>query len=77
MRARLAALAVLALALVGSRCGGGDGTGGGPLRVETRSPDPRCTPLVDDFPGLFVWFYTQLVSTGYTGECIMNIMLSN
>ena len=46
-------LAVFALLLVASKCGGGDGTGGGPLRVTKESPDPRCTAVVAEFPGFF------------------------
>ena len=53
MTRRTVLLAVFALLLVASKCGGGDGTGGGPLRVTKESPDPRCTAVVTEFPGFF------------------------
>jgi len=51
LRGRTATLAALSIALVAGKCGGGDGTGSGPLRVTKQ--DPRCTPLVAAFPGHF------------------------
>ena len=44
-------LAALCPLLVGSRCGGGDGSGGSVTVLELRSPDRRCVALAD--PGLF------------------------
>ena len=38
---------VLALVLAGSKCGGGDGSGGSPAKLEKSSPDPRCVALAD------------------------------
>ncbi len=47
----LASLLFLCPLLVGSRCGGGDGSGGSAPVLELRSPDARCVALAD--PGQF------------------------
>ena len=46
-------IALCSIALIGSQCGGGDGSSGGPLRIRKTSPDPRCKILTAPFPGLF------------------------
>jgi hypothetical protein len=43
----LGALLFLLPALVGGKCGGGDGSGGSALVVEQKSSDARCAPLAD------------------------------
>lgn len=46
-RARVLVLALLALAALGARCGGGSGSGGSPPTVDQSFSDPRCVALAD------------------------------
>lgn len=48
-RLTLVLCAALGLAGLGGKCGGGDGSGGDPARVEIVSFDVRCAPLPDAF----------------------------
>jgi len=43
------ALALLCPLVLGSDCGGGDGSSGRPAVVQIESPDPRCVALPDAF----------------------------
>ena len=52
-RRRAAWLVVLALGLVGAKCGGGDGSSGDPVRITRESPDARCEALGSAFPARF------------------------